>query len=366
MPSDDPGQLLLIGIPGKELTPEFARMIRAVRPGGFILFGRNIADPVQLRRLLDDLRDASDVEPILTIDQEGGRVSRLRLLGSEPPSASQLCDAGQSQLISVHGELTAKILRLFGFNLDLCPVLDICFDENADNSLRGRCYGKTPEQVITNARLFNDALRAGGILSCGKHFPGYSRVGLDPHHELPLVNLSWQEIDGCELAVFKNFSPELDSMMIGHVQVPALDPSGRPASLSPKIIHELLRSELGFEGLVMTDDLDMGALLNHFSFEKIIRLGQEAGSDLLMLCHRVELAGMARSILETTSAQLLEPALSRVANFKSNMQPPSKFSVDDFLEIDKKIYELRVAVLGPELAAIPSPEDGKRSPVELY
>src|SRR5690348_5747880 len=169
MSADSLGQLILCGVPGKELDAASAEMFRRVQPGGFILFGRNIESAAQLRKLVDDLRDLSRVEPIITIDQEGGRVSRLRLIGHEPPNAQQLRDKDDLELISAHGNITGRLLRLFGFNLDLCPVLDISFDDEADNSLRGRCYGKTVDQVIRNAAAFNRAMRAQGVASCGKH-----------------------------------------------------------------------------------------------------------------------------------------------------------------------------------------------------
>ena len=172
MKQEQLGQLLLTGVPGTELDPETAALFRRVQPGGFILFGRNILNAIQLRKLIDDLRDLSVVEPIVTIDQEGGRVSRLRLIGNEPPNAQQLRDKDDLGLVRHHGQITGRLLRLFGFNLDLCPVLDISFDDEADNSLRGRCYGKTVAQVIRNAGAFNEALQAEGILTCGKHYPG--------------------------------------------------------------------------------------------------------------------------------------------------------------------------------------------------
>src|SRR2546430_8811727 len=159
MKSDSPGQLIMTGVPGKELDAETAKLFRKVQPGAFILFGRNIATAQQLRKLIDDLRDLSEVEPIITIDEEGGRVSRLRLIGNEPPNAQQLGDKGDVNFIRRHGEITGRLLRLFGFNLDLCPVLDISFDDDADNSLRGRCYGKTVEQVVRNAGAFHEAMR---------------------------------------------------------------------------------------------------------------------------------------------------------------------------------------------------------------
>jgi len=161
------GQLLLMGVPGPELDAETAARLKKLQPGGFILFGRNIQNPTQLRKLIDDLRDLSDIEPFITIDQEGGRVSRLRLIGEEPPNAQSLRDKGDPELIKRHGKLTGQVLRQFGFNLDLCPVLDISYDDAADNSLKGRTNGKDPQQVITNAGLFNRAMRKEGILSCG-------------------------------------------------------------------------------------------------------------------------------------------------------------------------------------------------------
>src|ERR1043166_5288695 len=160
------GQLIMTGVPGKELDRKTAQLFRKVKPGAFILFGRNIESASQLRKLIDDLRDLSEIEPIITVDQEGGRVSRLRLIGSEPPNAQQLRDRNDLELIRRHGDITGRLLRLFGFNLDLCPVLDISFDDNADNSLRGRCYGKTVEQVSRNAGAFNDAMRGQGVVEC--------------------------------------------------------------------------------------------------------------------------------------------------------------------------------------------------------
>src|SRR6266576_5350170 len=187
---------------------------RRNQPGGFILFARNIESAPQLRKLIDDLRDLSEVEPIITIDQEGGRVSRLRLIGNEPPNAQQLRDAGNVDLIGRHGDITGRLLRLFGFNLDLCPVLDISFDDEADNSLRGRCWGISVPRVIRFAGAFHDGLLSTGVLSCGKHFPGYAAASLDPHHDLPTIERSREELGTEELAIFRHFTAEIDSMMV--------------------------------------------------------------------------------------------------------------------------------------------------------
>src|SRR5436853_2444293 len=275
------GQLILCGVPGKELDAASAEMFQRVQPGGFILFWRNIESAPQLRKLIDDLRDLSKIEPIITIDQEGGRVSRLRLIGNEPPNAQQLRDKDDVDLVRWHGDITGRLLRLFGFNLDLCPVLDISFDDDADNSLRGRCYGKTVEQVIRNAAAFNNALRAAGVASCGKHFPGYSAAVVDAHHSLPKIDRTREQLDREELAVFRAFAGSdsraaknhvVDSMMICHGWYSCFEEKKTPASLSHRVVTKLLRDELSFDGLVMTDDLDMGAIVNEYSLAAMLQL----------------------------------------------------------------------------------------------
>lgn len=369
MPANSLGQLLLTGVPGPELDSATAAVFREIQPGGFILFGRNIQTPAQLRTLIDDLRGISAVEPIITIDQEGGRVSRLKLLGNEPPNANQLRDRDDIELIRQHGSITGRLLRMFGFNLDLCPVLDISFDDEADNSLRGRCYGNDVQQVIRNAAAFNAGLRGEGVLSCGKHFPGYSRAGIDAHHELPTIDLSREDLNAHELAVFRHFSAgadEVDSMMIAHGFYPAFESGQTPSSLSRRVISDLLRGELGFRGLVMTDDLDMGAILNHFGLEETIRLAITAGNDLAMICHRVTCVEEARDFLEAVPRAELDRALENVAAFKTKMVKPDAWDVTEFRRRDAQVWDLRVATLGPEGAAQRSPEDGKRSPVEIY
>lgn len=376
MKTDSLGQLILTGIPGKELDPATAEILRRVQPGGFILFGRNIESASQLRKLIDDLRAISEVEPIVTIDQEGGRVSRLRLIGNEPPNAQQLREKGDLALIARHGDITGRILRLFGFNLNLCPVLDISFDDEADNSLRGRCYGKTVEEVVRDAAAFNEAMRAQGMASCGKHFPGYSAATLDAHHELPKIERTRAQLDEEELAVFRAFtgrngSPSrptnpVDSMMICHGWYPSLDEKKLAASLSSRVISDLLRGELGFTGLIMTDDLDMGAILNEYSLEETISRAIGAGNDLAMICHRLPAVEEAHRILQTLPADQVDRALASVADFKKRLAPPTAFSEDAFRAVDQEVWDLRVAVLGAEGAARRSPEDGKRSPVEVY
>lgn len=348
MKADSLGQLIMTGVPGKELDAETARLFRRVQPGAFIIFGRNLQSATQLRKLIDDLRDLSDIEPIITIDQEGGRVSRLRRIGNEPPNAQHLRDKNDIDLIRRHGDITGRLLRLFGFNLDLCPVLDISFDEDAENSLRGRCYGKNVEQVVRNAGAFNEAMREQGIASCGKHFPGYSAATSDAHFQLPRIDRTQEELDLNELAVFRQFVREVDSMMICHGWYPCFDPQPMPATVSRRIVTELLRNEFAFDGLIMTDDLDMGAILTGYRLDDTIRLAVDAGNDMMMICHRVPEIETVHQILGTLRSDQIERAQQHIDNFKKNLSPPQKFSESAFHRINREIADLRSAVVGKE------------------
>jgi beta-N-acetylhexosaminidase len=366
MKSNPLGQLIMTGVPGKELDSKTAALFRRIQPGAFILFGRNIESATQLRKLIDDLRDLSNVEPIITIDQEGGRVSRLRRIGNEPPNAQQLRDRNNIDLIRRHGEITGRLLRLFGFNLDLCPVLDISFKDDAENSLYGRCYGKDVQQVVRNAGAFNQAMREQGIASCGKHFPGYSAATSDAHFQLPRIDRTREELDRSELAVFREVVGDIDSMMVCHAWYPCFEPEPMPATVSRRIVTELLRNEFAFEGLIMTDDLDMGAILIGYRLDDTIRLTLQAGNDIMMLCHRVPEIETVQRILGTLPSDQIERARQHIANFKKNLLPPRQFSESAFHEINNEIAELRGAVVGEEQIERTVATERQISPVERF
>ena len=360
------GNYILMGVLGTELDTKTAAIVRQVQPAGFILFGRNIKSAPQLRKLIDDLCGEVKHHPVVTIDQEGGRVSRLKECGTEPPSAKQLREKNDLRLIERHGALTGEILRLFGFNLNLCPVLDISYADDVDNSLKNRTWGLTSEDVVRNAGAFNRTMREQGILSCGKHFPGYSRAAVDPHHELPVVSRTRRELEDEEWKPFRALAPEIDSMMVGHANYPALDDSGLPASLSRKIIHGILREEWGYKGTVISDDLDMGAIVGHYGLADSVTRAVEAGNDLVLLCHRPELIPEAARALEKISPARAAEAEKQIAHFLEKLDPSHPFSVEAHAAIDKKIEHLRIDTLGEKLAAERSADDGKRSPVETF
>jgi beta-N-acetylhexosaminidase len=365
MKADSIGQLIMTGVPGKELDAETARLFRRVQPGAYILFGRNLQSATQLRKLIDDLRDLSEIEPIITIDQEGGRVSRLRRIGNEPPNAQQLREKNDIDLIRRHGDITGRLLRLFGFNLDLCPVLDISFNDDAENSLHGRCYGKDVEQVLRNAGAFNEAMRGQGIASCGKHFPGYSAATSDAHFQLPRIERTREELDLNELAVFRQCVRDVDSMMVCHAWYPCFEPQPTPATVSRRIVTELLRDEFDFDGLIMTDDLDMGAILIRYRLDETIRHCLEAGNDIMMLCHRVPEIENVLGILGGLPSDQIERAQEHIDNFKKKLSPPQKFSETAFQEINREIADLRTAVVGVEEAG-QVVRERQISPVERF
>lgn len=363
------GQLLLLGVPGTELTAKDAALYRSIQPGGFVLFGRNVASPQQLRKLSDDLRELCEIEPIISVDQEGGRVSRTREIGTEPPSAQQLRDKNDPGLIARHGQLTAHLLRLLGFNMDLCPVLDISYDDEADNAMQGRCYGSDAQQVITNAGVFNRNLRHCRVLSSGKHFPSCGLADTDPHHAIPHIDKSVEEMLKSDLLPYTALMPELDSLMSCHAHFSAVDPDspGLPGSLSYNLLTKLLRLQLGFDGVIMTDDLDMGAIVNTYGRGPDVKLAIAAGNDMAMICHQTDTAPIALQHLKELPHRTIDDSLRRIEKMKKRLYSPLKFSDEMWQKINADIMELRVNVLGEEKAKeIIDYSDEKRSPVEGY
>ncbi len=377
MPAIIPGgEHCIVGIPGTTLDPQTRQALEELQPAGIILFGRNImpegSAPTRERaqQLFDLIAQVQGILhhlPFIAIDQEGGRVSRLKILGNEPPSASELTQKGDLRLIQQHGTLTGQILSIFGFNLDLCPVLDINFNDKLDNSLKGRTWGQSPAEVIEHTRIFTQALRNQGILSCGKHFPGYSACEVDPHWELPVVRRTREELEATEWRPYCDLLAQLDSIMVGHAAYPELDPSREPASLSKTLIDGILRKTWNYQGCVISDDLDMGAIVNRGDFSTSVRQAVEAGNDLLLLCHRLPEALEAARGLGSLSPKRVAEAKASIAAFRAKLpKPPTEFDWDRFQAVDKQIGQLRIDTVGADAAARRSPEDGKRSPVETY
>lgn len=311
------GSLLLLGVEGPELTPDEAKMFRELRPAGYILFSRNIVSPEQTRKLTDALRElGGDETPIIGIDQEGGRVTRTKEIAPTAPSAPQLAaraDYGKTASAAV---LTADLLRLLGINMNFAPVLDLDHFPLETNALSGRSWGRDPQRVIDHAGHWNRWLRKRDIASCAKHFPAGGRAMSDPHHDLPIADATREDLLREDVIPYTALMPELDAIMLAHVEFPQIDPVF-PASLSPEMIRGFLRGQLGFDRhLVMTDDLDMGAITRRYGRGEDVKLAITAGNDLAMICHVTGTARAAAGALGEVPGHLRDEALARIDRFR--------------------------------------------------
>lgn len=344
------GQLIIMGLPGPELNSGLRTLIQMVQPGGFIFFGRNLANPSQFFNLLSELNGLCQKPPIFTIDQEGGRVARLSRFTPQAVSAGELAQYGDEALCRRHGELTGELLRLFGLNLNLAPVVDLSTPHAKLNSLRERCFGISPQDVIARAGAFLEGMQERGVWGTIKHFPGYAYAEVDPHGELPIVWRSLKEMEEEELAIFQALiqKSEVEAVMVGHGSFPALqenEPAELPASLSPNIIQKLLRDKMKYSGLVMSDDLEMGAIAERYGMARTTELAIEAGQDLLLICHNPACVQIAYDKLVSMPVQKLERALNAVSKFKEKLLPmPEKFDSAAFEKICTDTEALRTQV----------------------
>lgn len=323
------GQLLMIGFAGHELSRDTRSWIREYRPGGVILFSRNLVDPQQIARLTSSLQSYADPLPLLiAIDQEGGRVSRLPNSFTIFPSAAQVAECESLNLAYQSACVTARELRAVGINMNMAPVLDI--NTNPQNPIIGdRAFGNTTEVVCGYAEAILTGFHDHGVVACGKHFPGHGDTSKDSHVELPVVNLDKQRIYETELQPFRHaIRHGLPAIMTAHVRYPALDPAC-PATLSHPILTGMLRQELGFDGLILTDDLEMQAIIDHFSIGEAAVRSLEAGADILLICHQLErqteaVLAVEKAIQDKRLTQdRLQESVARVKRVKERYLRPS-------------------------------------------
>jgi beta-N-acetylhexosaminidase len=350
------GSLLLLGLDGPELRPDEAALFRRLQPAGYILFSRNIVSPEQTRKLTDDLRDLSVDLPIIGIDQEGGRVTRTKEIAPVLPSAELLAARGDMGKIADAGVLTGELLGLLGFNLNFAPVLDLDHFPGLANALRGRCWGRNPQRVIDFAGQWNRWMRRQSIASCGKHFPACGRAVSDPHHDLPSSPATLEELLREDVIPYTALMPELDSIMLAHIEFPNID-ADFPASLSPKIIRRFLRDQLGFDRhLVMTDDLDMGAITKRYGRGEDVKLAIRAGNDLAMICHRNDTAEAAARAIGELPLGIRHEAQDRVERFRRRvLRPPAAWSDAKWQKTCVKIAEIAAEFESTDEPALNSP-----------
>lgn len=282
------GQMFLVGCQAASLTSNEATIFAAYQFGGFILFKRNCSEAAGIARLCRALWQTATVPPpFIAIDQEGGRVHRLPAPFTHFPAAARIGAQPDLELARRLGFAVANELKLIGVNLNFAPVLDVVSDWT--NPVIGdRAFGADPRRVIEIASAWITGLRQGGIIPCGKHFPGQGGTDKDSHFELPSVNKCWDDLNLIELPPFADACKHrIESLMTAHVLYPALD-ADFPASLSEPIVTGLLRHRLGYDGVVFSDDMAMKAISAHHDREEAALRAVLAGVDILLFCHDVE------------------------------------------------------------------------------
>jgi beta-N-acetylhexosaminidase len=278
------GQLLIAGFDGPAIPAELKSLSREFGLGGLILFARNIADPEQVAELAFEAARLDPEVPLwVSVDQEGGRVARLKAPFTEWPAMVTLGRSGDLALAARFARALASELKAVGITLDFAPVLDI--HTNAKNPVIGdRALAETADEVARLGAAIVRTLQAEGVAACGKHFPGHGDTSTDSHLELPLVEHPPDRLRAVELVPFRAaIDAGVAAIMTAHILVPALD-DRRPATLSKRIITGLLRQELRFDGVILSDDLEMKAIAAEYAVPSAAVLALEAGCDGVLIC----------------------------------------------------------------------------------
>ena len=284
----------LIGFDGIDLPANVAQML-SEGLAGVVLFKRNIDSAAQVRALTDAIRVAGGEDRIIAVDQEGGRVQRLKDIGTKIPAAARLAELG-GKAVEAAGTVMARELAALGFNLDFSPVMDVMV-ETGDNIIGDRAFSTDPFVCAGMGAKMMSALHAGGIMACPKHFPGHGAANADSHKFLPVVDADYRTMTTRELVPFRSAVRSGARMvMTAHCVYERLDPT-LPASLSYPILQGLLRKNAGFEGVIVSDDLEMKAIADRFTIKGTLELGMKAGIDLFMYCFHPDFAVEGANIL---------------------------------------------------------------------
>ncbi len=358
-PEQQVGQLFYIGLSGTELNEETRALIQHVQPGGIILFGRNVQSPQQVRDLLDGIREMLPIEPLFGIDQEGGLVDRLRKIFTPMPSARTIRQHGDLAAVRSLGRISGEVLRMLGFNMNFAPVMSIMTDERdlLSNGLYSRSFGRSPGEVLGYTTVYLRGLQETGLIGCLKHFPGIGAGEVDSHEQMPLVQLSHDDLIAQDLApyieLFGRRDDRVRCVMVSHGGFPNIDIRQEvtggllePASLSHNIVTKLLREELGYQHLVVTDDLEMGAIAKHCEIESAVVRAFKAGEDMNLICAHPDIIrrgydAMLASAREGKLAKdRMRASLKRIAAMKGIVKPPTPLDLDRFAELSEETARL--------------------------
>lgn len=278
------GQLFMVGFLGTSVTPDLAAFLKDYKPGGVILFSRNLESIEQIVQLTNDLQQCSPKSPLLiSIDQEGGRVSRLPKGFTIFPPCEVIGQCHSGELAYAAASTVAKELKAVGINMNMAPVLDV--NSNPDNPVIGdRAFSSSADTVGEMGLITAAGLQDAKVVGCGKHYPGHGDTNADSHKELPVVDAPRERLEAVEFPPFRRAAAAgIATMMTAHVLYRALDDQ-LPATLSPAIITRLLREQMGYDGVVLTDDLEMHAIVDHYGPGDAAVRAVLAGCDVLLIC----------------------------------------------------------------------------------
>ncbi len=320
------GQLIFAGIPGTQVGAQAQRLVGELHIGNLVLMGENVGSPSQVAELTAALQQlavrSNGYGALIATDQEGGTVQRLTQGFTRLPDAATVGAAADPDLARRYGDIVGSELASVGVNMPLGPVLDV--NDNPANPVIGRrAFGSTVDVVIATGLPFIEGLRGAGVIAVGKHFPGHGNTETDSHFTLPVVKKTLGDLEATELAPFRAaVDAGIDAIMVAHVAYPALDPSGQPASLSPVIVGQLLKRQIGFTGVVVTDDLGMAGVAALMTPEDAALTAVQAGADLVICvslpCDATKV--QARLLRAARSGELsrerLDDAVARVIRLK--------------------------------------------------
>ncbi len=285
------GSLLVVGLTDKELSGMGRAWLKLMRPAGIILYKRNIADVTQTRALLKQATQFCLPHCTTFVDVEGGTVNRLNEALAPIPSAQAVATAsrqkGNGSLAHVHGELIARAVKAFGFNTSLAPMVDLALPESAE-VLGSRCPAPTAAQTVSYARAFLAGLGGRGVAGCVKHFPGLGGGTRDSHLETPAIRRPWQKLWQEDLEPYRALRDEMPIVMVNHAAYPETADKKRPASVSNFWIQSVLRKRIGYHGIILSDDLEMGGVVKFMPIEEAGIEAVRVGSDLVEICHHPE------------------------------------------------------------------------------
>ncbi|OGR82066.1 MAG: hypothetical protein A2902_06595 [Elusimicrobia bacterium RIFCSPLOWO2_01_FULL_64_13] len=318
------GERLVIGVPGAIVTPEIVRHFRETRAGGLILYRINFVSPRQIRKFISDLEGALERKLLVTADHEGGRVIMFRDGITVFPDALAFGTAGNVSAARRQGSIEARELRRLGIDVNLAPVLDVLTESYSPN-IGIRSFGSDPKLVGEMGAARISAMQAGGLSACAKHFPGKGHAPLDAHLALPVILSTWKEMEAVHLKPFlRAIHAGVDAIMSSHPYYPNLDAGEKSiATFSRKIIHDTLRTRLGYRGVISSDDLEMGAVREICPVGEAAVRAAKAGHDLLLVCHDMAAQKEAcRSLLAAARDKVLplrelEESAERIAALKA-------------------------------------------------